>query len=65
MLPDWMSAGITQIKDHIYETVPGFLPTLAIHELLTKHREESHRTLSRTARKLKKVHEALPYHWRI
>ena len=49
-LPDWNSAGITQIKDLTYETLPGFLPTLAIDELLTKHREESHRPLSRTAR---------------
>ena len=45
--------------------LPGFLRTLAIHELLTKHREESHRPLLRTARDLKKVHEALTYHWRI
>lgn len=41
MFSDWMSAGITQIKDLTYETVPGFLPTLAIHELLTKQHEES------------------------
>ena len=48
-----------------HETLPGFLPSLAIDELLTKHREESHRPLSRTARELKKVHEASPYHLRI
>ena len=41
MFSDWMSAGITQIKDLTYETVPSFLPTLAIHELLTKQHEES------------------------
>ena len=61
----WNSAGITQIKDLKYETVPGILPTLAIHKLLTKQREESNQTLSRTAQELKKIHEALPYHWHI
>ena len=65
MLPDWISAGITQIKDLTYETIPGFLPPRAIHELLTKHRQQSHRTLSRTAQELQKLHAALPYHWRI
>ena len=33
--PEWARAGIIQIKELCYIAIPGFLPPLAIHELLT------------------------------
>ena len=57
---DWITAGITRIKDIVYEFVPGFLPEHAIHEILT---DQNPRPLSRTIRELKELLGALPPQW--
>ena len=58
---DWVAAGISRVKDICYETVPGYLPTRAIHEILTGDNDT--RTLSRTARELNEIHSAIPQKW--
>ena len=57
---DWIAAGITRIKDICYEVIPGYLPVLAIHDVLT---DEDPRTLSRTTEELRKLLVALPPEW--
>lgn len=57
---DWIAAGITRIKDICYEVIPGYLPVLAIHDMLTG---EDPRTISRTTEELRKLFVALPPEW--
>lgn len=61
--PDWMSSGITQIKDICYEAIPGYLPTRAVHELLTEEDDSNTRPLSRTTRELNELKSAIPHEW--
>ena len=58
---DWVAAGISRVKDICYEAVPGYLPTRAIHEILTGD-NDTH-TLSRTVRELNEIHSAIPQKW--
>ena len=51
-----------QVADVCYVAIPGFLPTIAIHELLTNNLE-SHRTLERTARELLDIQNNFPQQW--
>ena len=57
---DWVSAGITRIRDICYEVIPGFLPMSAIHDFLT---EDTARTVSRTTEEWKELLVALPSQW--
>ena len=57
---DWITAGLTQIKDICYEAVPGLLPVAAIHEMLT---DRNPRTLSRTSQELKELLAGIPQQW--
>ena len=57
---DWIAAGLTRVKDICYEAVPGFLPILAMHEILTEQRDP---TLSRTRREYRLLVEAAPRQW--
>ena len=58
---DWMAAGIIQVKDICYEVIPGYLPTRAVHELLSEN--DNARTLQRTTRELSEIQSALPQDW--
>ena len=62
---DWIAAGLTQVKDICYEAVPGYLPTRAIHELLTENDVDNTRTLLKTSRELQEIHTAIPHQWNI
>ena len=59
---DWVRAGIVRVADLCYVAIPGFLPTIAIHEILTNNLE-SHRTLDRTARELLDIQNNFPQQW--
>ena len=48
---DWVRAGIVRVADLCYVTIPGFLPTIAVHELLTSD-IDSRRTFEKTEREL-------------
>ena len=50
--PDWIKAGIIFVEDLYYSVIPGFMPTLAIHELITHDTEHSTRTLECTPHEL-------------
>ena len=52
---DWIKAGVLSIEDICYSVVPGFLPPLAVHELLTQNDENTTRTLQRTTRELTQI----------
>ena len=58
---DWVAAGVTQVKDICYEAVPGYLPTRAVHELLSEYNNA--RTLQQTARELSEIQSAIPQDW--
>ena len=58
-----MSSGITQIKDICYEAIPGYLPTRAIHELLTDQENDNSRTFFRTFREFNELKSAIPHEW--
>ena len=60
---DWTKAGVLSIEDICYSVIPGFLPPLAVHELLTQNDENTTRTLQRTTRELTQIQQALPTHW--
>ena len=60
---DWIKAGVLSIEDICYSVIPGFLPPLAVHELLTQNDENTTRTLQRTTRELTQIQQALPTHW--
>ena len=60
---DWVASGITQVKDICYEAIPGYLPTRAIHELLTEQEDDNTRTLSRTTREFNELKSAIPQEW--
>lgn len=59
---DWVTAGVTQIKDICYEVAPGYLPTNAVHELLIEQGNDE-RTLERTERELRKIRSSIPPEW--
>lgn len=61
---DWIKASIITIQDLCYSVIPGFMPTLAVHELLTKNDENSTRTLQKTAQELNKIKQAVPTQWK-
>ena len=49
--PHWISAGLTRVQDICYLAIPGFLPPLAIHELLyTNFDTEPHPNFNRSYR---------------
>ena len=51
-----------RVADLCYVAIPGFLPTIAIHEILTNNLK-SHRTLDRTARELLDIQNNFPQQW--
>ena len=59
---DWVRAGIVRVAYLCYVAIPGFLPTIAIHEILTNNLE-SHRTLDRTARELLDIQNNFRQQW--
>ena len=42
---DWIKAGVLSIEDICYSVIPGFLPPLAVHKLLTQSDENTICTL--------------------
>ena len=54
---DWITAGITRIKDICYEVIPKYLPLPAIHEMIT---DKTPRTLSKTTEELRELLNAIP-----
>ena len=58
--PDWITAGITRIKDICYEVIPKYLPLTAIHEMLT---DKTPCTLSKTTDELRELLHAIPLQW--
>jgi len=62
VIPDWVTVGVTQVKDICYEAVPGYLPTNAVHELLIEQENDDH-TLERTERELTKIRSSIPQEW--
>ena len=63
-LPHWISAGITRVQDICYLAIPGFLPPLAIHELLYTTLDAEPHLLSRTIREFQQILPALPPPWK-
>ena len=61
--PHWISAGITRVQDICYLAIPGFLPPLAIHELLYTTLDVEPHPLSRTIREFQQILQALPPPW--
>ena len=60
---EWITAGITQIKDISYLAIPGLLPVQALHEIISQQHPTSTRSLTRTAREFQDIVRALPPHW--
>ena len=60
---DWIKAGVLSIEDICSSVIPGFLPPLAVHELLTQNDENTTRTLQRTTHELTQIQQAIPTHW--
>ena len=59
---EWIRAGITRVADLCYVAIPGFLPILVIHELLTGN-TASHRTLHRTRQEFLDILNNFPQRW--
>ena len=51
------------VQDICYSVIPGFLPDLAIHEILTQHNENTTRSLQQTKHELHELQRALPNYW--
>ena len=62
--PHWISAGLTCVQDICYLAIPGFLPPMAIHELLYTNFDTEPHPLSRTICKLQQILQALPNSWK-
>ena len=62
---DWVSCGLVRVKDICYETVPGFLPVNAVHEILMDHDSCRDRTFNQTARELSEVLGTIPAKWKL
>ena len=60
---EWIRAEILTIKDICYSVIPGFLPDLAIHEILTRHNENTTRSLQQTKHELHELQQAFPNYW--
>lgn len=60
---DWIKAGIVTIRDLCYSVIPGFMPVLAIHEILTQHEDDHTRQLHQTTRELTQLQQAIPNTW--
>ena len=63
-LPHWISAGLTRLRDICYLAIPGFLPPMAIHELLYTSLAVEPPPLSHTTRELQQILTALPQPWK-
>ena len=61
---DCIKAGIITIQELCYSVIPGFIPTLAVHELLTQNGKDSTRTLQKTTQELNKSQQAIPTQWK-
>ena len=59
---EWIRAGITRVADLCYVAIPGFLPVLAVHDLLTTN-TASHRTLQRTRQEVFDILNNFPQRW--
>ena len=59
---EWIKAELL-IQDICYSVIPGFLPDLAIHEILTQHNENTTRSLQQTKHELHELQRALPNYW--
>jgi exonuclease III len=64
VIPDWVTAGVTQVKDICYEVVPGYLPANAVHEVLIEQEKyDRNRTVQQTERELRKIRSSIPPLW--
>ena len=60
---DWIKAFVLSIEDICYSVIPGFLPPLAVHKLLTQSDENTIRTLQHTTHELPQIQQTIPTHW--
>lgn len=60
---DWIKAGIVTVRDICYSVVPGFMPAIAIHEILTQQVDTPTRTLHHTIHQLTAIQQAFPTYW--
>ena len=60
---DWIKAGLVTVRDLCYAVVPGFLPAIAIHEILTQQDGNPTRTLQHTIHQLTEIQQAIPPYW--
>ena len=60
---EWIKADLLLVKDICYSVIPGFLPDLVIHNILTSHNENTTRSLQRTKRELHELQRALANYW--
>ena len=60
---EWIKAEFLLAKDICYSVIPGFLPDLVIHNILTSHNENTTRSLQRTKHELHELQRALPNYW--
>lgn len=56
----WIKGRITRIKDMCYEAIPGFLPAIAIDEMIKDEIEDTNRTIQQTKEELETIINAIP-----
>ena len=56
---EWIKAELLLVKDICYSVMPGFLPDMVIHTILTRHNENTTRSLQRTKHELHELQRAL------
>ena len=60
---DWIKAGIITVRDLCYSVIPGLMPAIAIHEILTQQDENPTRKLQHMTNELTEIQQALPTYW--
>ena len=60
---EWIKAELLLVKDICYSVIPGFLPDLVIHNILTPHNENTNRSLQQTKHELHELQRALLNYW--
>ena len=61
---DWVEAGITKLRDITYDVVPGFLPAIALQEILEEHKKDETKPIDQTKEELHLIINTIPENWR-
>ena len=56
----WIKGRITRTKDICYEVIPGFLPAMAIDEIIKDEMDDTNRTIQQTNEELETLINAIP-----